>query len=110
MATFVSKKDMVISIGKYEKDGQEKDKWRNIGEVVTMRGDDGSEFQFFNLWGAGGLVSGKLFDQNDNNQSQQQAPQQQFQQAPQQQQGGFQQQHQQQPQNHTAFVGGFHQG
>ncbi len=80
---------------------QTKKQWRTIGELVTMQGDDGHPYQFFKLWGAGGVTEGKVFEQQDNNQGQapqQQAPQPQGgyqQQAPQQQpqqQGGYQQQ------------------
>jgi len=97
MAQFVKKENLTISIGEYEKEGQTKKQWRTIGEIVSMIGDDGKPYQFFKLWGAGGVVEGKVFEQQDNNQ---QTPQQQQsgfqQQAPQQQQGGFSQQGQQQ--------------
>ncbi len=68
-----------------------KKQWKTIGELMTMQGDDGKPYQFFKLWGAGGVMEGKVFEQQDRNQ---QAPQQQVQQ----QNGGFQQQqNQQQP-------------
>ena len=93
MAQFVKKENLTISIGEYEKDGQTKKQWRTIGEIISMIGDDGQPYQFFKLWGAGGVVEGKVFEQQDNNQ--QQAPQQQgYQQNNQ--QGGFQQHSQQQ--------------
>lgn len=90
MSNFIKKENLTISIGEYEKDGQTKKQWRTIGELVTMQGDDGQPYQFFKLWGAGGVVEGKVFEQQDNNQSQPQ----QFQQQPQQQapQQNFQQQ------------------
>jgi len=88
MAQFVKKENLTISIGEYEKDGQTKKQWKTIGEIVSMIGDDGQPYQFFKLWGAGGVVEGKVFEQQDNNQSTNQAPQQQ--------QGGFSQQGQQQ--------------
>ena len=85
MAQFVKKENLTISIGEYEKrDGQTKKQWRTIGEIISMIGDDGQPYQFFKLWGAGGVVEGKVFEQQDNNQ--QQAPQQQ----------GYQQNNQQQ--------------
>ena len=111
MAQFVKKENLTISIGEYEKDGQTKKQWRTIGEIISMIGDDGQPYQFFKLWGAGGVVEGKVFAQEDK-----QAPTQQSggyqQQAPQQQQGqgGFnqqspapQQQYQQAPQQQGGF-------
>lgn len=83
MATFIKKENLTISIGEYEKDGQTKKEWRTIGEIITMNGDDGKPYQFFKLWGAGGMVEGKVFEQKErqqgNNQDhqRQQQPQQQ---------------------------------
>ena len=101
MSQFVKKENLTISIGEYEKDGQTKKQWKTIGELVSMIGDDGKPYQFFKLWGAGGIVDGKVFEQQDQQQGgQQQAPMQQapqYQQQTQQQQvpmqqGGFNQQ------------------
>lgn len=98
MAQFVKKENLTISTGEYQKDGQTKKEWRTIGELVTMIGDDGKPYQFFKMWGAGGVVEGKVFEQRDNNQAPQQAAQQ-YNQAPQYQQPQQQpQQQQQQPQ------------
>ena len=83
MAQFVKKENLTISIGEYEKDGQTKKQWRTIGEIVSMVGDDGKPYQFFKLWGSGGVVEGKVFEQQDNNQTPRQQ-QQQYNQAPQQ--------------------------
>ena len=95
--SFIKKENLVISTGEYQKDGQTKKEWRTIGEIITMQGDDGQPYQFFKMWGAGGVVEGKVFEQQDRNQQPAQG-QQPMQQAPQQQQGGFQQQYQQQGQ------------
>lgn len=106
MAQFIKKENLTISIGEYEKDGQTKKQWRTIGEIITMQGDDGKPYQFFKLWGAGGIVEGKVFEQQDNAQGgQQQAPQQRYQQPQQYQQPAPQQQmapqyQQQQPQGY----------
>ena len=90
MTQFVKKENLTISIGTYkDQQGNEKKQWKTIGEIITMNGDDGQPYQFFKLWGAGGIVEGKVFEQQENNN---QAPQQ----APQQQNNGYQQQ--QQPQ------------
>lgn len=88
MAQFVKKENLTISIGEYEKGGQTKKQWRTIGEIISMVGDDGQPYQFFKLWGAGGVVEGKVFAQEDK-----QAPAQQ----------GFAQQGQQQGQNNQGF-------
>lgn len=85
MGQFIKKENLTISIGEYEKDGQTKKQWRTIGEIISMMGDDGKPYQFFKLWGAGGVVEGKVFEQDNSNQ---QAPQQN------QQQGGYQQHNQ----------------
>ncbi len=94
MAQFIKKENLTISIGEYadKSTGAMKKQWKTIGELITMQGDDGKPYQFFKLWGAGGVMEGKVFEQQDRNQ---QAPQQQAQQ----QNGGFQQQNQQQPPN-----------
>ena len=42
-----------------------------------MMGNDGQPYQFFKLWGPGGVTEGKVFDQQDNNQQQAPAPTQQ---------------------------------
>jgi hypothetical protein len=95
MATFLKKQNLTISTGEYEKDGQIKKEWRTIGELITMQGDDGQPYQFFKMWGAGGVVEGKVFEQQDRNASSQQ-PQQGHAQQPQTPPGYNGQQH---PQN-----------
>lgn len=77
MSTFIKKENLTISTGEYQKDGQAKKEWRTIGELITMQGDDGQPYQFFKLWGAGGVVEGKVFEQQDRNQPAQQPAQQQ---------------------------------
>ena len=99
--SFIKKENLTIVIEKYQDaQGNEKNKYKTIGELVTMQGNDGP-YQFFKLWGAGGVVEGKVFSQDDNNQTQpQQAPHQQFQPA---QQAGFQQPAQTQPQGQPIY-------
>lgn len=83
MAQFVKKENLTISIGEYQDaQGNTKKQWRTIGEIVSMIGDDNKPYQFFKMWGPGGVVEGKVFEQRENNQQQtnQQAPQQQQQQ------------------------------
>lgn len=104
MAQFVKKENLTISIGEYEKDGATKKQWRTIGEIITMD-DNGKQYQFFKLWGAGGVVEGKVFEQQESNQGgqQQQAPQQQYNNAPQQQAPQYQQQAPQQQQQQQSY-------
>ena len=91
MAQFIKKENLTISVGEYQdQQGNTKKQWRTIGELVTMQGDDGQPYQFFKLWGAGGVVEGKVFEQNDSQQGQQQNSHQQG--FSQRQNQGFQQQ------------------
>lgn len=96
MSQFVKKENLTISIGEYEKDGQQKKQWRTIGEIISMIGDDGKPYQFFKLWGAGGVVEGKVFEQDNNNQGQQNNQQQNN-------QGGYSQNQQQAPQQNQQY-------
>jgi len=91
MNSFIKKEDLVISIGEYtdKKTGAPKQQYKQIGEIITMQGDNG-QYQFFKLWGSGGVTEGKVFEKKDPNQATQQ-------QAPPPQQQGYQQQPQQQP-------------
>ena len=112
MAQFIKKENLTISVGEYQDaQGNTKKQWRTIGELVTLQGDDGKPYQFFKVWGPGGVVEGKVFEQNDNQQGQQQSNQQQG--FNQQQNQGFQQQNQGFQQQQGGFAtqqsGGFNQ-
>ena len=98
MAQVISKQNMVISIREYQDNqGKQKKVYKTIGELVTFQGDDGSQYQAFEMWGAGGLVKGNIYEQKERDQQGQQQGQQPqqnkggFQQQPPQQSGGFQQ-------------------
>lgn len=67
MAQLVKKENITIVIGEYEKDGVTKKRYKTIGEVITMRGDDNSEYQFGELWGPTGSTEFKIFSQDNNN-------------------------------------------
>lgn len=83
MAQVLKRENLTIVIGTYQKDGAEKKRYKTIGELVTMQGDDGSSYQFGEMWGPTGSTKFNVYDQQDNSQ-QAQAPQQQMQQqAPQ---------------------------
>ena len=86
MAQLIKKENITISTGEYQKDGQTKQRYKTIGELITMHGDDGSTYQFGEMWGPTGSTKFNVYDQQDRNESApQQAPQQQYQQqAPQQ--------------------------
>lgn len=98
MSNLIKKENISIVIGEYtdQQTGQPKKQWRTIGELITMMGDDGQPYQFGKLWGAGGCVEVKVFEQDQNRaQNNMQQPQQQ----PQQQYG--------QPQANKYSQGGF---
>lgn len=110
MSQVLKRENITISIGTYEKDGQTKQRYKTIGELVTMQGDDGSVYQFGEMWGPTGSTKFNVYPKDDNNQQapQQQAQPQYQQQAPapqgyQQPQAGHapQQPMQQQPYNQT---------
>ena len=70
MSNFIKKENLVISIGEYQKNGETKQEYKTIGEIITMQGNDGP-YQFFKIWGAGGVTEGKVFAPRDNAQQQQ---------------------------------------
>ena len=91
MSQLVKKENLVIVIREYEDNqnpGKMKKVYKTVGEIITWRGDDGSEYQSFEMWGPTGSTQGKVFSQD--NQNQQAAPPQSGYQQPQ--QGGYQQQ------------------
>ena len=73
--TVIKKENITISIGTYEKEGQQKQRYKTIGELVTMRGDDGSTYQFGEMWGPTGSTKFNVYEQQDRN-AQTPAPQQ----------------------------------
>lgn len=94
MANLLKKENISVIIGEYQNaQGETKKKYRTIGELVTMQGDDGSTYQFGEIWGPHGSTAFNIYSQEDRNA---QAPQQNNQQqAPQQQQPQYNQQPQQ---------------
>ena len=77
MPRVINKQNIVISTGTYQKDGVEKQRYKTIGELLTMEGDDGSQYQFGEMWGPTGSQKFNVYEQQDRNQQrpQQQAPQ-----------------------------------
>jgi hypothetical protein len=88
MAQLIKKENITIVTGTFnDAQGNEKKRYKTIAELITMKGDDGSEYQFGEIWGPHGVTKFNVYAQDDKNNNQQQ----------QQNQGGFQQ-NQQQPQ------------
>lgn len=109
MAQLVKKENITIVTGFYnDSQGNEKKRYKTIAELITMRGDDGSEYQFGEIWGPHGVTKFNVYAQDDNNQNNNQGQQQSQGGFQQQNQGGFQQQGQQQNYN-QAKNGGYNQ-
>lgn len=92
MAQLIKKENITIITGTYnDAQGNEKKRYKTIAELITMKGDDGSEYQFGEIWGPHGVTKFNVYAQEDNNnqQSNNQGRQ----------QGGFNQNNQQQQQN-----------
>ncbi len=100
MAQLIKKENITIVTGTYsDQQGNEKKRYKTIAELITMRGDDGSEYQFGEMWGPHGVTKFNVYAQDDNNQqNNNQGQQQNNQQQNNQQQnnGGFSQNSQQQ--------------
>lgn len=84
MGQVIKRENITIIIGEYQKDGETKKRYKTIGEIVTMQGDDGSSYQFGEMWGPGGVVKFNIYQQEDKNTQPQQQQQNYQQQAPQQ--------------------------
>lgn len=82
MPQVLRRENLTISIGTYEKDGATKQRYKTIGELITMQGGDGSVYQFGEMWGPTGNTKFNVYEQQDQNN---QAPQQKsgYQQPPQ---------------------------
>jgi hypothetical protein len=97
MAQVIKRENITISTGEYQKDGQTKQRYRTIGEIVSYQNDDGSISQFGEMWGPTGSTKFSVYEQQDRNaqnapqqNNQQQAPQQGYQQPGQAPQQGYQ--------------------
>lgn len=88
MSKVIKKENMTIVIREYtDNQGNNKKVYKTVGELVTWQGDDGSNYQSFEMWGPTGSTQGKIFEQQQAvNAMQPQQPQQQnYQQQPKQQ-------------------------
>jgi single-stranded DNA-binding protein len=83
MAQIIKKENLSIVVDTYVKDGQTKNVYKTIGELVTYQNDDGSYSQFGQMWGPTGATKFNVFEQRDRQaQAPQQAPVHQTHQAP----------------------------
>lgn len=90
MSTLIKKENITIITGEYnDQQGNPKKRYKTIAELITMQGDDGSYYQFGEMWGPHGVTKFNVYPQEDKNAQAQGA--QNYQQAPPQ-QGGYQQQ------------------
>ncbi len=110
MAQLIKKENITIVTGTYtDNQGNEKKRYKTIAELITMKGDDGSEYQFGEIWGPHGVTKFNVYAQEDNNNNQQQSNNQNNNQGQQQQHpnqaprqnGGFNEQGQQQQYNNN---------
>jgi len=107
MAQLIKKENITIVTGTYnDAQGNEKKRYKTIAELITMRGDDGNEYQFGEIWGPHGVTKFNVYAQDESNQNQTQNNNQGQQQNNN--QGGYQQQ-QQQPNNQGQPQGGYNQ-
>jgi hypothetical protein len=108
MAQLIKKENITIVTGTYnDAQGNEKKRYKTIAELITMKGDDGSEYQFGEIWGPHGVTKFNVYAQEDNNNNQQQNNNQGQQQ--QQNNGGFQQQQNNHQNNNNGNNGGWNQ-
>ena len=105
MAQLIKKENITIVTGTYnDAQGNEKKRYKTIAELITMRGDDGNEYQFGEIWGPHGVTKFNVYAQDESNQNQNNNQGQQKNNN----QGGYQQQRQQ-PNNQGQPQGGYNQ-
>ena len=73
MAQLIKKENITIVTGTFnDSQGNEKKRYRTIAELITMKGDDGSEYQFGEIWGPHGVTKFNVYAQEDKNSNQNQ--------------------------------------
>ena len=71
MAQLIKKENITIVTGTYnDQQGNEKKRYKTIAELITMRGDDGNEYQFGEIWGPHGVTKFNVYAQEDKNANQ----------------------------------------
>lgn len=66
MSRILKKENIVIAIREYQDNqGQNKKVYKTIGELVTMMGDDGTSYQFGEMWGATGAQKFNVYEQTE---------------------------------------------
>ncbi|MEH6348087.1 MAG: hypothetical protein V7785_23520 [Bermanella sp.] len=63
MPNIIKKEDIIISIGEYKEKGETKQRLKVIGELITLCADNGSEYQYGELWGPTGSTQFNLLAQ-----------------------------------------------
>lgn len=67
MSSVIKKEDLTIVIREYtDGQGQQKKVYKQVGELITWQGDDGSQYQSFEMWGPTGSTQGKVFVRDPN--------------------------------------------
>ena len=73
MAQLIKKENITIVTGTFtDNQGNEKKRYKTIAELITMKGDDGSEYQFGEIWGPHGVTKFNVYAQEDKNSNQNQ--------------------------------------
>ena len=58
MSQLIKKQNMTVTTGIYtDRNGQEKKSRKTFASLITMQGDDGSIFQFGEMWGPHGVTT-----------------------------------------------------
>lgn len=67
MGQVIKKENIVISIREYTDNttGQQKKVYKTVGELVTMRSDDGTTYQFGEMWGPTGANKFNIYEQQE---------------------------------------------
>jgi hypothetical protein len=66
MAQLIKKENITIVTGTYnDQQGNEKKRYKTIAELITMKGDDGSEYQFGEIWGPHGVTKFNVYSQDE---------------------------------------------
>lgn len=50
MAQIARREDLVLAFEKYQVNGEEKTNWKNIGEIITFKNEDGTYSKIVKLW------------------------------------------------------------
>lgn len=65
MSQVARREDLVLDYEKYQSNGEEKTAWKNIGEIITFKNDDGTYTKIVKLWTIPGKVI-RVFERKEN--------------------------------------------